>query len=157
MSAFPDVRTATVDDLPGLLHLSHLLHDENALFPMDEELVLQALARSLDKRQGRIGVIGERDDLRGAIVLVAGHLWYSKRMCLEEKFNFVRPDYRRTDYAKQLIRYAKFVSNEIELPAFIGILSKIRTEAKERLYERELTRLGAYFVHWPEKHAIETE
>lgn len=93
-----------------------------------------------------IGAPGEA--LRGMIFMTIGQLWYSDQWVLEELFSYVPPEFRRSDYAKDLIDFAKKQADELSLKLMIGILSNERTEAKVRLYTRKLgPPAGAYFVY----------
>ena len=64
------------------------------------------------------------------------------------RFNFVRPDERKTDYAKRMIAFAKRCSDNVKLPLVIGVLTNERMEGKVRLYRRNLGYpAGAFFVY----------
>lgn len=144
------VRKATAADEPDLMHLCRELQSENALMPMNQDRVLQYLRRAFNSEGAICGVIGDVGRIEGAIYLVIGNFWYSDQWHLEEFFNFVRPQYRRSNNAKDLIGFAKRCSDEIGIPLVIGIISNERTEAKVRLYERQLAKpSGAFFVHNP--------
>lgn len=141
------VRLATPEDEAGIFHLCKLLHGENGLFPMDDELVEETIKNGITQNGGIIGLIGPPDALEGIIYLSISHFWYSRKPHLEELFNFVHPDFRRSDHAKALIDFAKScTSGNIRL--VIGVVSNERTEAKVRLYERRLGKpAGAFFVY----------
>lgn len=142
------VRIASADDEDGLMSLCCDLHHENALLPMNEDRVRRTLRRGLNKEDGVIGVIGDVGELQGAMVLVMGQLWYSDSWCIEELFSYVRPEFRCTKHAHDLIDFAKRTSAELGLPLMIGILSNARTEAKVRLYSRKFgPPAGAYFLY----------
>jgi hypothetical protein len=71
-------------------------------------------------------------------------------MFLEEMCVYVHPDYRaaKGGRARKLVEFAKKVSEELELPLMIGILSNSRTDAKTRLYERQFgAPAGAFFLY----------
>lgn len=97
--------------------------------------------------RGFIGVIGPVGAVEAAIMLTVGSTWYSEDLNLDEHFNFVDPAHRASSHAKALISYAKHCADEIGIRLVIGILSTKRTAAKVRLYERQLTPAGAFFVH----------
>lgn len=142
------VRRAEPRDEDQLMHLCRLLYGENALFEMDDELVRHTLYRAFAKHDGIIGVVDGPDGLQGAIYLLISRFWYSRQHHLEELFNFVHPDCRRSGHAKALIGYAKVVSDELHIPLNIGVISNERTEAKVRLYQRQLgAPAGAFFFY----------
>lgn len=145
-----------MDDEGDIMTLCRLLADENALFPMDEDLV-RDLIRSVLSGHGFIGIIGEKGNLEGAILLQLTTQWYSREWLICELFNFVHPDYRvpgramqglrtpgRADY---LVEFAKSVADKMKMPLLIGIVSNGRTEAKVRLYDRKLPRAGAFYLY----------
>jgi hypothetical protein len=87
------------------------------------------------------------------VLMTIDAIWYSPDYQLLELTNFVHPDHRRNRYAKQLINFAKTVSDNLGIDLMIGIVSNKRTEAKIRLYQRQLQPVGAYFIHHPNGHA----
>lgn len=140
------VRPAVPEDEDKIISMISLLHEENGLFPLSERRVREYMQLYFRKEGALIGVIGPVGDPVGSIYLKIGQPYYSETWYLEEAWNFVHPDHRRTDYAKQLLTWAKNVSTELHLPLMIGIVSNHRTEAKIRLYEKQLEKAGAFFV-----------
>jgi len=140
------VRMATPDDEPGIMDLCRMLHAENGLFPLDEDLVLSLVRDVLLNKQGFIGVIGPSDKLEGSILLRLSNMWYSREPVLEEFWNFVHPDYRKSERAKRMLKFAKSCSLKMHVPLLIGIVSNVRTEAKCRLYNRELPKAGEFYL-----------
>ncbi len=145
------VHSATRDDLPELMRLLHIMHAEGGMFPLDEECALEMFGRALDQRQkqGIIGIIrGDDADIRAFMYLMITRFWYTSQYHLEEIFNFVRPDHRRSNYADAMLRYAIHCADDIGVPLLIGVLTNLRMESKVRLYRRRLGMpAGAFFVH----------
>lgn len=143
------VRLATPADEAELLKLCRLLHEENGLFPMEDDMVLETIQKGINKTGGVIGVIGAPNNLEGMICMEVGNFWYSRQPHLMELFNFVHPDHRRSNHAKALIEFAKKCAGE-DVRLVIGIISNERTKAKIKLYERQLgPQAGAFFVYPP--------
>lgn len=148
------VRLAGPQDEAGIMTLCELLHEENGLPPMDRELVRDTIQAAFDQRGGVIGVIGPVGALEGVIYLSISRFWYSHTPHLEELFNFVHPDHRKSSHAKALIEFAKGCASD-GVRLVIGVVSNKRTEAKVRLYERRLGKpAGAYFVYPPRKETV---
>lgn len=135
-----------------------LLWAENAMFPISDRKVQFYLDRLLNPKsiaptdmgpRGFIGVIGPVGALEGCIMLTVGSVWYSEEFSLDEHFNFVDPAHRQSDHAKALISFAKHCADKVGIKLVIGVLSTKRTAAKVRLYERQLTPAGSFFVHPP--------
>lgn len=148
MTSVSEVRLADPRDEDGIMELCHLLHQENGMFQMDDDLVREMLGRAFRKEDGIIGVIGEAGKLEGSIFMLISRFWYSHQKHLEELWTFVHPEHRRSAHAKTLIGFAKRCSDELAIPLNIGVLSTERTQAKLRLYERQLgAPAGAFFFH----------
>lgn len=145
------VRLAVPEDKDQLMYLCKVLHEESGLFPMDEDLVLETLDKFFRREGGVIGVIGPSDKLEGMIYMEVTNFWYSRKPYLIELFNFVHPDCRRSDHAKALIKFAKeCASTDVTLVS--GIVSNDKTQAKVKLYERQLGKpAGAFFVYQPQQ------
>lgn len=143
-----EVRIATRDDAPEIMQLLHVMHFENGMMPLDETCAMEFFERAFARKGGIIGVIGQPGDIHAAIYLLVTRFWYTATSHLEECFNFVRPDSRKTDYARTLIQFAQKCSDEIKIPLVIGVLTNNRMEGKVRLYRRALgIPAGAFFVY----------
>ena len=144
------VRVAEPDDESGILALARLVHNENGLFELNEGRVVALLRPALYRYRGICGVIGEKDNLTGAILLRGSNYWYSDTEFLEEMCVFVRPEYRHAvgGRASKLIEFAKKAADPLGMPLMIGVLSNDRTDAKIALYERHFgPQAGAYFLY----------
>jgi hypothetical protein len=155
------VRPAVPEDEQELWRLFRLHHEENALFPLSEPKVQYYLDRVLHPERiadgdtgprGIIGTIGKVGALEGAIMLVLGSAWYSDAITMDDTLSFVDPAHRRSNHATTLIAYARHVVDEIrkahaDFRMILGVLSSKRTAAKIRLYERQLTPIGAFFMY----------
>lgn len=141
------VRLARPQDEDAIFELLIVMHEENGLFEMDEDAVRNMLRHVVDNQNGVIGVIGGKSGIEAAICLTIDKLWYAKTWCLNDVFNFVAPQYRRSTRAKSLINFAKKYSDEIGIPLFMGIVSNVRTEAKIKLLERQMRKAGAFFIY----------
>jgi GNAT superfamily N-acetyltransferase len=144
-----EIRIASPDDYQELFRISCLLHKENGQHEFSEEKSKRFIWRGCNQDMAIVGVIGPPHDLKAMIYLQIQPIYYSEEFQLGEAFAFVRPDCRRSDYAKRLIRFAKKCSEETGLDLMIGIISDVRLAAKARLYERELPRGGTFFNYRP--------
>ena len=143
------VRLATAHDEQAIMELCHMLHGENGVFAMSDDHVRNILASAFRRQGGIIGVIdGDDGQLEGCILLTIQRMWYSDQFFLDEMFSFVRPDRRGRGQARALIEFAKGAADKIGVPLLIGIISNQRTEAKVRLYQRQLgAPAGAFFLY----------
>ncbi len=144
------VRKATAADAPELMEMCRELHTENGMFTMDETKVQEMLERAFQQKGAVIGALGQTGKIEGAIFMLITAFWYTRDFCLEELFSYVRPEYRRSTNAKELINFGKRCSDELGIPLVIGVVSNERTQAKVGLYQRQLSDpCGAYFMHRP--------
>lgn len=144
----PRVRIATAEDEPEITRALALMHAEGGMLQLDPDCARETFARAFERRGGIIGVIGEKDDIQAMIYLLITRFWYTRDNHLEELFNWVRPDCRKSDYAKTLIGFARTCSDELHIPLVIGVLTNRSMAAKVRLYRQSLGfPAGAFFVY----------
>jgi GNAT superfamily N-acetyltransferase len=142
------IRIATKTDEQEILSLIKLIHAEGGIQSINWGRVQHMVDFAFDRKGGIIGVIGETGSIRGMIFLLITKAWYTEEDHIEELLNFVHPDYRKSNYANDLIEFAKECARQIGIPLMIGVMSNIRTAPKVRLYRKKLgTPSGAYFVY----------
>lgn len=156
MSSSSEVRLATHEDYAEIWQMFRLLHKENGVFSMSEPKLDWILQRVLLPHlipqndtglRGYMGVIGPVGALEGFILLIIGTYWYTDELHLEELATFVHPNHRRTKHAKALLNYSKRMSDAINIPLLIGIVSNKRTESKVRLYRKHFPEAGSFFLY----------
>lgn len=143
------IRFARPADLPELMALCRNLSQENAIAPMMDDIVCAELERCIAKDGGFIGVIGNvGEPIEGAICLRFSSLWYnSSYWWLEDKFVHVLQKYRASSNGNDLIEWAIWWRDQLQIPLMLGIVSNERTEAKIALYRRKLGPMsGALFL-----------
>ena len=145
------VRIGTPDDIHPMMDLAMQACDENGFVDPNPQKLLAEIWPALNLHDGLVGIIqDEGNRLEGAILLRIGTMWYSDAPVLEEKAIFISPDYRsaKGGRARRLCEFSKRMSDELDLPLVIGVLSNHRTEAKVRLYERQFGKpSGAFFLY----------
>lgn len=130
------------------MKLCALLHAENAAFSRNDAKVRAMLHRAFAKQGVFIGVIGSSDAIEGAIILMISSYWYSDDLHIEELFNYVHPDHRRSMHARSLLKFAKRCSDTFGIPLNIGVMSGKRTASKINLYRKTLGYpVGAFFLY----------
>lgn len=143
-----NVRMATHGDAEAIYDLLQLLKDENAIFEMSSDKVRETIKRATDHQGGMIGVVEQDGKIVGTVGLFISQFWYTQTHHVEEYWNFVHPEYRRSNFAKDLINFAKWVNENMGLVLLMGIISTSRTKAKVELYARMLNQpVGAYFMN----------
>lgn len=156
MASASVVRPAHPDDYEQIWEMFRLLHKENGLFSISEAKLDWILQRVLlpdlippgdTGLRGYMGVIGEPGALEGFILMIIASYWYTDELHLEELATFVHPNHRRSKHAQALLNYSKKLSDAINIPLLIGIVSNKRTESKIRLYRKHFTEAGSFFLH----------
>lgn len=144
----PKVRVANSKDIDQLLEMGRNLHSENGVLNLSLELIEEEAKRAVSGNGAVVGVIGPVGHLEGMILLSLERFWYTNDRHLEEKFSYVRPEFRKSKNARALIEFAKKLSVKLEVPLLIGLLSNTKTSQKIRLYERAIgPQSGAYFLY----------
>ena len=154
-SGVQGVRPATKADESELFDLLLMLHAEIGFFRVNPQKVLLGIQWATERKGGIIFVIEQDNRIVASLGMVIAQDWYSDDEFLQERWNYVHPDYRRgTDYARKLIEQAKWSTDwwkakprNINMPFMCGINSLKRTEAKIRLYARHMPCIGAYFAY----------
>jgi GNAT superfamily N-acetyltransferase len=150
------VRIATQTDRQEIWRLLLQSHNENGLFTLSPRKVDFLLDRVLNPQlihpedpgpRGEIAIIGEPGALEALAFILIGSFWYSEDFHLEELIVYVSPEYRKEGHAKNLIEWMKATADTLGIKLITGVMSNHRTEAKVRLYERQLPKIGAFFMY----------
>ena len=150
------VRKATMEDRQQVWRLLLQSHTENGIFPLSPKKVDYLLDRVLSPEiihpmdqgpRGEIAVIGPEGALEAMCFVLIGSFWYSDEVHLEELLIYIDPEFRKSTHAKTLIEWMKTTADCLGIKLFTGVVSNHRTEAKVRLYERQLPKVGAFFLY----------
>lgn len=156
------VTKAMPSDKDEVLSLCQEDHAENGQFGLSLSKVSRTVSSILEGSEGVIGVIRRKDTIESLIMMRIGQFWYTDDWCLEETMNYVRPQFRKSTNAKDMIVFGKRCSDELPLPLVIGVVSNVRTQAKMALYQRQLGNpVGGYFYYsktkpLPSAHVVES-
>src|ERR1700677_1927884 len=147
------VRRASPIDRGPILETCRLNHAENGQFSLSMSKVETMVNKAFNRGGAIIGLVGGHNRIEGAILLNVGQFWYTDDWCVEEIFNYVHPEFRKSTHAKDMIDFGKRCSDELAIPLVIGVVSNERTRAKLELYRRQLGEpAGGYFIY-PQDHA----
>jgi hypothetical protein len=144
------IRLAGEADEMQIFSLFSLMYAEVAQHALSWPKVAAMIRLATQRTRGIVGVIGEPHDLKAAIFMVIEPVWYSDEFFLQEYFNYVRPDARRSTYATDLLCYGKRCAEELGIDFFCGVYSTVRTEAKCRLYRRVMPKMGEFYRYRPQ-------
>lgn len=146
---FNGVRIAGPEDENEIFDLLMLHYTENGMAQINSEKVTAVIRRGTRKEGGVIGVVPGDRGIKASIGLQLSQWWYTNDYHLEEMWNFVHPEHRRSRHAKNLILWAKWMSDQMHVPAVMGILTVTRLEPKMRLMQRQCPQIGALFAYGP--------
>lgn len=156
-SGVPGVRLASKKDEADIFMLLLMLHKEMGMYGVNPDKVMAGIRWATDRQGGIIFCIDQDSHVVASLGMSIACDWYSDDEYLLERWNYVHPDHRQSDYARKLIEQGKwahawFKHQGMNLPFQCGINSFDRTEAKVRLYARIMPCIGAYFM-WGEPPA----
>ena len=126
------------------------LYQENGVTDISWRKVHEMIFRGVSGQESVIGVIDDvpSQQLQGSICLLVNTAWYSDSPQLVDAFDYVRPEYRKSNNAKGLLEFAKSCSDRLGIPLMSGVFSNQRTEAKIRLFRRSMgAPAGAFFLY----------
>jgi hypothetical protein len=133
------IRIATGDEEEDIFRLCRELHNENGYyFKFSESKVRENLRRAFNKQRAMIPVIGPKGAIEALGYVSIEQFSWSDDWHLSEWFNYVLPDFRRSQHAKTLLQWEKGAADQMGIVLFIGVVSEIRLAAKLRLYRRIL-------------------
>lgn len=144
-----NVRPIVPGDEDKLFHLLCMAHEENAPYTMNEKKVRHMISEGATDKCAIIGVIDSPDkkEIAASFGAYFSCWWYTDDFHIEECWNFVHPNYRKSSYAKDILQYAKWISDQMQMPLHNGIMTATRFEAKSRLYRRQMPQVGAAFAY----------
>ena len=141
------VRIAAPQEEDAVMEMCRELHAENGIFKLSEDKVRGILGRAFRREGGILGVIGHPENPEAMIYMQMTSMWYTEDPCLEELYTFVRPQFRRSRNAVDLLHFSKWAAETANLPLFIGVISNEQTERKVQLYQRQFSNpAGSFFL-----------
>lgn len=144
-----NIRPATVGDEDKLYDLLCMAWRENAPYQISQKKVCMMIDAATHDKEVIVGVIDTPDGtgLSGSIGGFFSQWWYTEDFHIEECWNFVHPEHRKSTHARDLINYMKWVSENMDMPLHMGILTATKLEEKVRLYRRQMPQVGAAFAY----------
>ncbi len=143
-------RVATFDDLGQVMALLIWMGRENAAFSQNVEKATRYIADSISK--GLTIVVIDDGKVVGCCALARGSsVWYSDDEILGDYAFYLHPDHRTFKAAKALVNHCKMLSDLSGVPLALGVHSTVDADRKMALFDRMLTRVGAAYIHVPER------
>jgi hypothetical protein len=147
------IAKATPADIDDILPLIELRHREMSRTAGRFDMLL-ARAKLIEMTHpmgvGIVGIIRDGDPVVASVGLTVARFWDTSDHHLEDLWTFVHPEHRKSSHLKDLIAFAKGVSNQMGLR-----LIMLQAESKETLPQiefvlaRQLSRVGLVFQHEP--------
>ena len=140
------IRRGVPADAEAMMTLLREMHQENGLAPLDEAKVRSTLMRGLTGDGAIVGIIRSDGIIAASVGLFISRWWYSETSHVEDLWSFVSEGHRKSEYAKNLLVWSKHAAESLGQPLLMGVLSSERTQAKIKLYQRQLgAPVGALF------------
>jgi len=155
----PNVRFCNEGDKGRLAAFVREGHDESAMFTLSEQKVKTVIEHAVNPPRDTaggvihlvlIGIIDAPDSsgkIAASLAVEYTQPWYSDDWVLYELWNNVRPAYRKSTYANDLIKFGKWISDATHRPLGMQIYTTERLIPKIELYRRKMQQVGALFVH----------
>jgi L-amino acid N-acyltransferase YncA len=141
------LRLATVDDLPAIVVLGRVMHEESSFAPMDYDVdrMKETIGDLMNKSQFVVVAEDTNGEVIGGMAGMVTQSWFGNDMVANDLALFIHPDHRGGMLAvrliKSFVRWAKLAGAKQIRP---GVISGNRTA--EALYDRlGFTRCGATF------------
>ena len=141
------LRMATPDDLPAIVVLGRVMHEESSFAPMDYDVdrVKETISDLMNKSQFVVVAEDTNGEVIGGMAGMVTQSWFGNDMVANDLAVFIHPDHRGGLLAVKLIKtfvhWAKLAGAKQIRP---GVVSGSRTA--EALYDRlGFTRCGATF------------
>lgn len=145
-----NVRIAEEGDEENLFAVLCMAYKENALYKINPNKVRLMISAGSRDKEVIIGVI-DAPDGSGRIAATVGAMfsqwWYTDDWHIEDCWNYVHPEYRKSNFAKDLLSYSKWIAENMKMPLHVGILTADRMESKIRFFARQMPQVGAAFVY----------
>lgn len=142
------LRMATVDDLPDIVVLGRIMHQESSFASMDYcvDRMKETVSDLMDKSQFVVVAEGTNNEVIGGMLGVCTQSWFGGDMVANDLVIFIHPDHRGGMLAVKLIKtfvhWAKLAGAKQIRP---GVVSGSMTA--EALYDRlGFVRCGATFL-----------
>lgn len=141
------LRMATPDDLPAIVVLGRVMHQESSFAPMDYDVdrVKETISDLMNKSQFVVVAEDTNGEVIGSMAGMCTQSWFGSDMVANDLALFIHPDHRGGMLAVKLIKtfvhWAKLAGAKQIRP---GVVTGSRTA--EALYDRlGFTRCGATF------------
>lgn len=150
------VRIAGVSDEPDLLALmiSDLKENAERVALIDEESVLTYIQACTHRKGGVAGVIDGPEGRPIAVVMLHPFAWwFSKQHYYMEIMNYVHADHRRSQHAKELLKFQAWWADEMtrqlgyRVYLLCGVLTARRMYAKKLMYRRRFAEVGGAYLY----------
>lgn len=141
------IRMAEAEDIPDALELcASLYHEEGVLFEIDPDKARAAI-KSFVSNGVVVLAFSNDGEMVGCAAAVVDTMWWSKTPFLRCVFCYVLPEFRRSTFARDMLRSIKRAGEALGVKTVSDVLSERRTEGKCRLYQREFRELGKVFIY----------
>jgi hypothetical protein len=139
------VRRADPYDLDALFDIALFLAHEDALQPVSETKLRAAVQRCVNMDNAIAGIIDGKDGIDAdhlATLWIGTSQAYRDRITKQRQRNYAPED---AGLATRLLRFAKWASEQMDVPLVISVLTARDLAAKLTSYQRQTPQIGALF------------
>ena len=141
---------ADKSDTGAVIALLKEFAKEGAITPVNWNKVAQVVNDIID--DGICLVLRDGRKIIGSAGLREAELWYSDETVMCDQWFYIHPDYRSAENFEALKAACKSVAQDKGMLLILSISSEHRTEAKIRLFSKDMTLFGASFLYRGDNH-----
>lgn len=155
------VRLAGPEDEDALLDLCRARHAEEGLlnyngkpFTFSDERCRRILHKAIIPNRNSpdlawCGVIGGGDEpVQASVYLSVLHYGESEERYLSERWNWIYPNYRKSEAGRLLIAFSNAIADELKMIVARGVMSPDEDSPKARFFRRNgCKQLGSMFIY----------
>jgi GNAT superfamily N-acetyltransferase len=145
----PNIRLATLDDVPDLIQLGAQMHAETAYqrFHFDPAKVKDLLTTLISVSRGIVVVAEEDFEIHGGLMAAVAEQWFGPDLVATDYALFLSPEYRGGSTAKQLIQeYVRQAKAKGASQVLLGVTTGLDETKVQRLFNMlGGTKLGAVY------------
>lgn len=141
------VELATRKDEDALWnHMYGVKEGLNGTVLTDEELTI-IIDKGCRQDGGVFGVVKEDGRVVASTLMRLNKLWYSNEHFLLGLWHYVEPAHRKSPCAKNLIQFAKWYADKLDMPLVFDVGGTPELSRKRDMFGREMSPAGACFMY----------
>ena len=137
-------RVGREEDIADIYDLLMAMHKEVGLVPVDKMKTLRKIVEVIENGMAFLAFADKR--LVGSVGIAPANFWYSTSTHLQDYWTFVRPGFRKSRIAYNLLKRTKGFASKASIPLAIGVFSPDQAKRKNAMFRRLFNPVGEMFV-----------